>query len=287
MDLLRAVVYGVVQGLTEFLPVSSNAHLRLTPLLFGWEDPGAAFTAVIQLGTTLAVLIYFRQELRATISGWIASLRGGPKDTPEARLGWAVTIGTVPIVILGVLLKHRIETSFRSLFVIAASFIVMGLVMLVLDRRPGTRPESDVNPKDGILVGLWQCLALLPGMSRSGSTISGALALGFDRVAAARFSFLLGIPSIALAGFKELWDERKAIGGPLLVPTLVSTVVAFVVGYASIAWLLKIIQKRGVTPFVWYRLALGALLLFLLGTHRLDPSAGEAPAGPSVSHLGP
>lgn len=278
-------MYGIVQGLTEFLPVSSNAHLRLTPLLFGWEDPGAAFTAVIQLGTTLAVLIYFRSEIRAALSGWLGSLKGGSKTSPEARMGWAVVYGTIPIVILGILLKHRIETSFRNLWVIAFSFIAMGLIMLYFDRKPGGREEKDVQTRDGVLVGLWQCLALLPGMSRSGSTISGALALGFDRVAAARFSFLLGIPSIALAGLKELWDHHKDFERALLVPTLIATVVAFVVGYASIAWLLKIIQRRGVTPFVGYRVALGLLLLVLLGTHRLAPDAGNPPEAPVAARV--
>ena len=277
MDPLRAVVYGIVQGLTEFLPVSSNAHLRLTPLLFGWEDPGAAFTAVIQLGTTLAVLIYFRDDLRAAIAGWIASMRGGPKDTPEARLGWAVFWGTFPIVILGFALKHHIETTFRSLYVIASAFILMGAIMLYFDRKPGSREVKDVDVRDGVIVGLWQCLALLPGMSRSGSTISGGLARGFDRVAAARFSFLLGIPSITLAGLYEAFKERKSFEHALLMPTLIATVVAFFVGYASIAWLLRIVGKRGVTPFVWYRFALGAVLLVLLGTHRLHPFDGDEP----------
>lgn len=273
-------MYGVVQGLTEFLPVSSNAHLRLTPLLFGWTEPSetfTAFTAVIQLGTTLAVLLYFAKDLQKVLGGWFASLRGGRKGTPEARLGWAVLVGTIPIVILGVALKSHIETTFRSLYVVAAGFILMGLVMLYFDRNPGGRKVSDVEVKDGLFVGLWQCLALLPGMSRSGSTISGALALGFDRVAAARFSFLLGIPSIALAGLKEGWDHRHSIGGPLLVPTLVATAVSFVVGYASIAWLLKIVGRRGITPFVWYRFALGALLLGLLGMGKLQPFDGDEP----------
>lgn len=278
MDLVRAIVYGIVQGLTEFLPISSNAHLRLTPLLFGWNEPAetfTAFTAVIQLGTTLAVLIYFRSELKAALTGWFANVKDRTKNTPESRMGWAVFYGTIPIVILGLLLKHHIETTFRSLYVIAVAFILMGVLMLVFDRRPGGREERDVQPRDGVLVGLWQCLALLPGMSRSGSTITGALALGFDRVAAARFSFLLGIPSITLAGLFEAYKEHRSIGGPLLAPTLVATVVSFFVGYASIAWLMKIVQRRGITPFVWYRLALGVLLLVLLGTHRLHPYDGD------------
>ena len=281
MDPLRAVVYGIVQGLTEFLPVSSNAHLRLTPLLFGWQESSesfTAFTAVIQLGTTLAVLLYFGKDLMRVLSGWFASFGKGPKDTPEARLGWGVFYGTIPIVVVGFLLRHQIETTFRSLYVVAGALIAMSLVMYYFDRRPGTRDVDSVRVNDGILVGLWQCLALLPGMSRSGSTISGALALGFDRVAAARFSFLLGIPSITLAGLYEAYKERHSIGGALLLPTAIATVVSFVVGYASIAWLMKIVQRRGITPFVWYRLALGAAILILLGTGRLHPFDGGEPA---------
>jgi undecaprenyl-diphosphatase len=282
LEPLRAIVYGIVQGLTEFLPVSSNAHLRLTPLLFGWNEPSevfTAFTAVIQLGTTLAVLLYFRNDLKRVLGGWIASFKkGAPKDTVEAKMGWGVFYGTIPIVILGFLLKNHIETTFRSLYVIAAALILMGLVMFYFDRKPGGRDIETVTTKDGILVGLWQCLALAPGMSRSGSTISGARALGLDRVAAARFSFLLGIPSITLAGLYEAFKERHSIGGPLLMPTFIATAVSFAVGYASIAWMMKIVSRRGITPFVWYRLALGALLLVLLGTGRLHPFDGDQPA---------
>ena len=275
MDPLRAVVYGIVQGLTEFLPVSSNAHLRLTPLLFGWNEPAetfTAFTAVIQLGTTLAVLIYFAKDLRRVFNGWLRE-----KDSPEAKLGWGVLYGTLPIVVLGFALKHLIETTFRSLWVIAGALIFMSVVMYATDRGRGERKERDITVKDGIVVGLWQCLALLPGMSRSGSTISGARALGFDRVAATRFSFLLGIPSITLAGLYEAFKERHAIGGALLGPTLLATAVSFVVGYASIAWLMKIVARRGITPFVGYRLALAALLLVLLGTGRLHAFDGDEP----------
>lgn len=278
MDLLRAVVYGIVQGVTEFLPISSSAHLRLTPVLFGWEDPGAAFTAVIQLGTVLALILYFAKDLGQAIVGWSKSLTGGPKDTPEARMGWAVFFGTLPIVVVGLALHDKIETTFRSLYIVAAGFIVMGLVMLYFDRNPGVRKVDDVQPKDGVFVGLWQCLALLPGMSRSGSTISGALALGFDRAAAARFSFLMSVPSITLAGLYEALKERKNLGGPLLMPTFVATIVSFFVGYAAIFWLMRFIQKRGISPFVLYRLVLGVVLLALMLTGHLDPNAGLPPA---------
>ena len=274
MDALKAVVYGIVQGLTEFLPVSSSAHLRLTPVLFGWPDAGAAFSAVIQLGTTLAVILYFRKDLAAALSGWGRSLAGGPKDTPEARMGWAVFWGTVPIVLVGFALRHSIETTFRTLYAQAFALIAMSVVILIAERVPQKRSIETVSTRDGLVVGLWQCLALLPGMSRSGSTISGGRFLGFDRLAAARFSFLLGIPSITLAGLFELFQARKDFSGALMGPTLIATVVSFVVGYGSIAWLMGFVQKRGIVPFVWYRIALAAVILGFLFSGRLSPTAG-------------
>ena len=277
MDPLKAIVYGIVQGLTEFLPVSSSAHLRLTPVLFGWPDAGAAFSAVIQLGTTLAVILYFRKDLAAALSGWGRSLVGGPKDTPEARMGWAVFWGTVPIVIVGFALRHSIETVFRTLYAQAFALIAMSVVMVLAERRPQKRSAETVSTRDGIVVGLWQCLALLPGMSRSGSTISGGRILGFDRLAAARFSFLLGIPSITLAGLFELYQARKDFSGALMGPTILATVVSFVVGYASIAWLMGFVQKRGIAPFVWYRFALAAVILGFLLSGNLSPTAGLQP----------
>ena len=278
MNLLQAIVYGIVQGLTEFLPISSNAHLRLVPELFGWTDPGAAFTAVIQLGTTAAVLIYFRREIAAAFRGFVGSLRTGDRSSHDAKVGWGVLYGTIPIVVLGLVLKKPIETTFRSLWFIAVSFIVMGGVMLFAEAAgKRTRGLESATVDDGVKIGLWQCLALIPGMSRSGSTISGGLFADFDHVAAARFSFLLGIPSIAGAGLYEAFKERKAVlAGGQLGPTLVATAVSFVVGYLSIAWLLGFLQKRGIKPFVAYRVALGVVLLVLLGTGRLKPTRPDA-----------
>ena len=274
MDPLKAIVYGIVQGLTEFLPVSSSAHLRLTPVLFGWPDPGAAFTAVIQLGTTLAVLLYFAADLRRVLSGWGRSLVGGRKDTDEARMGWAVLVGTIPIVLVGFALHSRIETSFRSLYVVAGGLILMSGVMAIMDRLPASRKIGDVTVRDGMIVGLWQCLALLPGMSRSGSTISGARGLGLDRAAAARFSFLLGVPSIVLAGVYEAFKERANLDGAMFAPLAIATGVSFVVGYASIWWLMRFVQKKGLTPFVLYRVVVGVVLLGLLLSGHLSPHAG-------------
>ncbi len=279
MGLIQAIVYGIIQGLTEFLPISSNAHIRIFPALVGWEDPGAAFTAVIQLGTVLAVLIYFAKDLGAAISAWARSLSDKElRKTPEAKMGWAVFWGTIPVVIIGLALHEKIETTFRSLYLIAGALIGMGVVMLLADMYgKHQRKVEDVEVKDGVVVGLWQVLALIPGMSRSGSTISGALFAGFDRAAAARFSFLLSVPSVVAAGIYEAYKERHSIGGALLMPTLVATTVSFFVGYASIAFLMKYLQRRGIGPFVLYRIALGVLLLVLLGQGTIKPDAGAKP----------
>jgi len=285
VGLIEAIVYGIIQGLTEWLPISSTAHLRIVPALFGWKDPGAAFTAVIQLGTILAVLIYFRKDLAGAIGAWFRSLTGGDKNTPEARLGWGVFWGSLPIVVLGFLFKDQIKSeSVRSLYVVAGTLIVMGVLMLVAE-KVGKRERTfeSITVRDGIWVGAWQALALIPGMSRSGSTITGALFAGLDRQTAARFSFLLAVPSIVAAGIYELIDERKNILGDQLMPTMVATVVSFVVGYASIAFLMKFLQKRGITAFVVYRIALGVILLLLIQQGTLKPVAdtpdtGGAPA---------
>ncbi|HJP82961.1 MAG TPA: undecaprenyl-diphosphate phosphatase [Fimbriimonadaceae bacterium] len=277
MDLIQAIVYGIVQGLTEFLPISSTAHLRIVPALAGWADPGAGFTAVIQLGTLLAVLIYFARDLSKAFMGWVRNI-GNPRSAdPDARMGWAIVVGTIPIVVLGVLAQKWIKGELRSLWVIAATLILMGLIMAVAERVGAKRRQvEDVQVKDGWIVGFWQALALIPGMSRSGSTISGALLDGFDRAAAARFSFLLSIPSILAAGLKELYDERKELMGSHLTPTLVATVVSFVVGYASIAFLMKFLQRHGILPFVLYRILLGVALIILLATGVLSPMSGMA-----------
>jgi undecaprenyl-diphosphatase len=278
VDLIQAIVYGIVQGLTEFLPISSTAHLRIVPALAGWPDPGAGFTAVIQLGTLLAVLIYFARDLSKAFMGWVRNI-GNPRSAdPDARMGWAIVVGTIPIVVLGVVAQKWIKGELRSLWVIAATLIVMGVIMAVAERVGAKRRQvEDVQVKDGWIVGLWQALALIPGMSRSGSTISGALFDGFDRAAAARFSFLLSIPSILAAGLKELYDERKELIGSHLTPTLAATVVSFVVGYASIAFFMKFLQRHGILPFVLYRIVLGVALIVLLTAGALSPMSGVAP----------
>lgn len=266
MGLIEAIVYGIVQGATEWLPISSTAHLRIVPELFGWADPGAAFTAVIQLGTLLAVLIFFRADLWGAFTGWAKGLRGGEAaKRPECKLGWAIFVGTLPIVAAGLAFEDSIKGPWRSLHVIAWALIGMGLLLAVAE-RVGTRKRSfgEVKPVHGLWVGLWQAVALIPGASRSGSTITGALFAGFDRPTAARFSFLLSVPSILGAGIKELLDEWNAIVGLDAKPVLVASLFAFLVGYASIAFLMKFLQTRGMGIFIVYRIALGVVLLVLL-----------------------
>jgi undecaprenyl-diphosphatase len=261
--------------LTAFLPVSSDAQIRLCAALVFQRDPGAAFTAVIQLGPTLAVILYFWKDIVAALTGWSASLKGGDKNSPEAKLGWGVLYGTIPILILGFALQKKIETEFRSLYWIAGSLILVGFVMLAADRKVHEkRTVADVEVKDGIVVGLWQCLALIPGASRSGSTIAGALFAGFTREAAARFSFLLSIPSFIAAGLFEAVKYHKELVGTILPPLAVALVVSFFVGYACIHWFLRYLQKHGIAPFVAYRVVLGVVILYLVQSGQVLPDAG-------------
>lgn len=281
MDLIQAVVLGIVQGFTEFLPISSTAHVRVVPSLLGWDDPGAAFTAAIQLGSLLAILIYFRRELGGAFLGWAKSLRGGDAArTPEARLGWAIVVGTIPIGVFGLMFQDEIEGSLRSLYVIAFALIGMGVLMMVGDTRPDTKFKlEDTSWRDGLWVGLWQAIALIPGASRSGSTITGALFAGMDRPTAARFSFLLSVPAIFLAGVFSIKAHATELLRGGLMPLLVANALSFVTGYIAIAFLIRYLQSRGPLLFVAYRILLGALLLVLLRMGYLDPLAGlpEAP----------
>jgi undecaprenyl-diphosphatase len=256
-----------VQGLTEFLPISSSAHLRIVPALLGWEDPGAAFTAVCQLGTEAAVLIYFRHELWAIVRKWL----GGPRrfGDPDVRLGWFLIVATIPIGILGFIFRDQIETGARNLWLIGTVLIVFALVLGYADRVGRHEREVErLSFRDGVLIGLAQSLSLVPGVSRSGATMSAGLLLGLQRPAAARFSFLLAIPAVVASGLFELKD---VITGDKHVNTSVfnvgvATVVAFFVGYAAIAWLLRYLTTHTVTLFVVYRIALGSLVLILVAS---------------------
>jgi undecaprenyl-diphosphatase len=267
VDLFQSIILGIVQGLTEFLPISSSAHLRIVPAILGWDDPGAAFTAVCQLGTEAAVLIYFRHELWAIVTKWLR----GPRrfEDPDVRLGWFLIVATIPIGILGFIFRDDIETGARNLWLIGTVLIVFALVLGYADRVG--RHERDIDqlsPRDGVLIGLAQSLSLVPGVSRSGATMSAGLLLGLQRQAAARFSFLLAIPAVVASGLFELKD---VVSGDKHVNTSafnvgVATVVAFFVGYAAIAWLLRYLATHSVNIFVIYRVLLGSTVLILVAT---------------------
>jgi len=265
VSIFESIVLGIVQGLTEFLPISSTAHLRIVPAFLGWEDPGAAFTAVTQLGTMAAVLLYFREDLWRIARAWTRSLRDRSARDQDARMGWYIILGTVPIAIFGLAFRHQIEDGARDLYLIATALIVMGLVLLAAE-RVGTRERGveDLDLRDGVAMGLAQALALVPGVSRSGATISAGLVLGLDRTTAARFSFLLSVPAVVLSGAFEMrdflgeGDDRTGVPG-----LMVATLLAFVVGYASIALLLRFLASHSTYVFVGYRLVLGTVVLGL------------------------
>lgn len=271
VSFIEALVLGLVQGLTEFLPISSSGHLRVIPALAGWDDPGAGFTAVTQLGTLGAVLIYFRHELWSIASSWTQALwTPSLRRQPEVRLGWYLVVATVPLVVGGVLFSDQIENGARDLRLGAWMLIIFGLVMAAADRFGARRyTMDDINGRRGILIGLSQALALIPGVSRSGATISAGLFVGFTRQDAARFSFLLSVPAVALSGLYQLPSIGEGLG-PGVVPTAVATVVAFAAAYATIAWLLRWLANHTLTVFVVYRIVLGVFLLVLIGTGVLD-----------------
>lgn len=282
MSILEAIALGVVQGLTEFLPISSTAHLRIVPALLGWDDPGAAFTAVIQIGTLVAVLYYFYGDLVRIASATVQNtLRGKPFESFDSRMGYMMAIGTIPIVLMGLLLKTYIETSFRSLYVIAATLIALALALMLAEwfingkraRGEKMKEMEDLSWFEAVVVGLVQCLALVPGASRSGVTITGGLFLGMTRETAARFSFLLSLPSIFAAGVYQLFKARDALFATSenALALLIATVVSGVVGYYSIAFLLNYLKKNSTYLFIAYRVALGLLLFALLFNGALDP----------------
>jgi undecaprenyl-diphosphatase len=269
MDYMQAVVLGIVEGLTEFLPVSSTGHLTIAEKVLGLQvdDPAVtAYTAVIQMGAILAVVVYFFRDIWRIARAWVVGL-GKPelRGTLDHRMGWYVIVGSIPIGVVGLLAKDLITGPLRSLWVVAAALIAWSAVMLYAERRGRqTRTERDLTLRDAVVVGLVQCVALVPGVSRSGATISTGLLAGLDRVSATRLSFFLSIPALLAAGLYELKD---ALGGDIgLGPTLVGTAVSFVVAYASVAWLLRFVAANSIGKFVPYRVALGAVLLVLLAT---------------------
>ncbi|MGH3587914.1 MAG: undecaprenyl-diphosphate phosphatase [Pseudonocardia sp.] len=273
LDFLKAVVLGVIQGLTEFLPISSSAHLRIFPELFGWGDPGAAFTAVIQIGTELAVLIYFRKDIWRIGSTWCRSLVNPElRGSLDSRMGWFIIVGSLPIVILGIVFKDTIERDFRNLWIIGTTLIVLGVVLGIADRvSRGDRVIKEMTLRHSVFLGLAQACALVPGVSRSGATISMGRFLGYDREAATRFAFLLAIPAVVGAGIFELNEIPHGGNAYGWGPTIVATIVSFLVGYAAIAWLLRYVSTKSYLPFVIYRVALGAFTLSMVGTGVLTP----------------
>ncbi|MER5553969.1 undecaprenyl-diphosphate phosphatase [Streptomyces sp. NPDC002793] len=288
MSWFESFVLGLVQGLTEFLPISSSAHLRLTAAFAGWQDPGAAFTAITQIGTEAAVLIYFRKDIARILSAWFRSLTDSSmRSDHDAKMGWLVIVGSIPIGVLGVAFKDQIEGPFRDLRLIATTLIGMGIVLGVADRL-AARDESggkhrvvkerkslkELGVKDGLIFGFCQAMALVPGVSRSGATISGGLLMGYTREAAARYSFLLAIPAVIASGGFTLKDAGE--GHVSWGPTIFATVIAFAVGYAVIAWFMKFITTKSFMPFVVYRVILGIVLFILVGAGVLSPHAGES-----------
>jgi undecaprenyl-diphosphatase len=275
VDILQALVLGIVQGLTEFLPISSSGHLRIVPALLGWDDPGAAFTAVIQIGTLAAVLTYFRQDIVRIGRAWTRSLVGaGPKGDLDARMGWMMIVGTVPIVVCGLAFKDQIETSLRSLYVVAAAMIGLALLLAAAEVWVNSRKRRGIEQKqldqitwgDTLFTGLAQALALVPGSSRSGVTITAGLFAGMSRETAARFSFLLSLPSVLAAGAYQLYKARGDLLGTQqdIVALVVATVASLVVGYLSIAFLLSYLRTHTTYVFVAYRLLLGGLICYWL-----------------------
>jgi len=268
MTWVQAVVLGLVQGLTEYLPVSSTAHLRVIPALLGWKDPGAAASAVIQLGTLFAVLLYFRREIARMVVGAIRGIaRRAPMEDEDSRLAWYVAVGTVPIVVLGLSLKDLIETSFRNLWVVSISLVAVAVLLMFAEwraKRAALRGMKSIGWGDAIAIGLGQALALIPGMSRSGSTIMTGLFRRLDHESAAKYSFLLGIPAIGASGVYELLEEWKHLAALGWGPILVSIAVSFVVGWASIWFLLDYLKRHTTWVFVWYRIGLGIAIMVLV-----------------------
>ncbi|MDN5860268.1 MAG: undecaprenyl-diphosphate phosphatase [Pseudonocardia sp.] len=262
MSWLEVVVLGLVQGLTEFLPISSSAHLRIVSEVFFGNDPGAAFTAVSQLGTEAAVLIYFARDIGRLVATWFRGITNAEVRTdPDYRLAWLVIVGTIPIGVLGFVFRHQIETVARNLWIIATTLVVFGILLGLSEYFGRQKLElRDMSWRDGILLGLAQAMALVPGVSRSGGTITMGLALGYTREAAVRYSFLLAIPAVVAAGLFQIPDIGVTPNGPDVPQMIVGTLIAFVVGFGVIHWLLGFVKRHSVYVFVWYRVVLGAVL---------------------------
>lgn len=271
MGILEAILLGIIEGFTEFLPISSTAHLTITENLLGYsiDDPAlVAFTAIIQIGAVVATLIYFRSDISRMLRAWTTGLMSAEKRGSDYKFGWAVLIGSLPIAAVGVLFKDQIETGVRSLWLVAAALIIWSGVMWLADKTAKIdRHEKDTTWKDTLIIGIVQCVALIPGVSRSGATISAGLFRGLDRVTATRLSFFLAIPALLAAGVLEAVTKADNISqGIGWVPTIIATISSFIVAYATIAWLLRYISRHGFGIFIAYRVGLGVLLILLLST---------------------
>ncbi len=287
MNAWEAVVLGLVQGLTEFLPISSSAHLRIVGSLIGAGDPGAAFTAITQIGTETAVILYYRRTIRDILVDWWKALRGDDgkdraarfgKYRPNARMAWYIALGSVPIVVLGLVLTDWIETSFRNLWITAIMLTVFGLLLGLADKIGERRKTLDeLTPKRALAYGLAQSLALVPGVSRSGGTITAGLFMGFTRKAAADYAFLLAIPAVMGSGFFQLFrslGDNPPPNAPSFLATLIATIIAFAVGYVVIIGFLKLVSTYSYKGFVWYRIVLAAIVAILLIVGVLTPLGG-------------
>jgi len=265
-NIIKAIVYGIIQGLTEFIPISSTAHVRVVPALLGWSDPGAAFTAVIQIGTLIATLIYFRVDIGLMISGFLNAFKTKKfLEDPYSRILILIIVGTIPISIIGLLFKRFIEGDARGLYVVSSSLIGLAIVLFFAEKISSKKKDlSEITVKDGIIIGLAQTLALIPGSSRSGVTITAGLFCGLKRETTARYSFLLSLPAVGLSGLYELYSERKELLNENTLELIIATVVSGVVGYFAIAFLINYLKTKTNLLFVIYRLALGILILILL-----------------------
>ncbi|UZJ38195.1 undecaprenyl-diphosphatase UppP [Prosthecochloris sp. SCSIO W1103] len=282
MSLFEAIILGIVQGLTEFLPISSTAHLRIVPALVGWQDPGAPFSAIVQIGTLAAVLAYFYRDIINISKAFIAGLRKGkPFETQDSKMAWMIGAGTIPIVVFGLFFKTEIETSLRSLYWISTALIVLAIMLILAEwlmkrrAKKGLQPKTmqEIGWKEALLVGFAQSIALIPGSSRSGVTITGGLFMNLSRETAARFSFLLSLPAVFAAGIYQLyetWDSLMASSNEL-INLVAATFFAGVVGYASIAFLISYLKKHTTSLFIFYRIALGVGILGLITAGYIQP----------------
>lgn len=264
--IIEGIIYGIIQGLTEFIPISSTAHIRILPAILHWDDPGAAYTAVIQIGTLIATLVYFRNDIGELIKGFFGALKTRDFITdPYARLSMLIIIGTIPISIFGLTLKKYIEGDFRGLYVVAGSLIGLAVLLFIAEKMASKKKDlKDITVWDGIIIGFAQAVALIPGSSRSGVTITAGLFSGLKRETAARYSFLLSIPAVALSGFYELYSERAELLNENVIGLLLSTLVSGIVGYFAIAFLINFLKTRSNLIFIIYRIVLGITIIVLL-----------------------